>query len=119
MDGSRVLFPSLTGIQNTNTYAKAGIMIRESSAANAAHVILDVRPTGDYEFMIRPSTGAATTYLGTANHTPPAWVRLMRSGTTVTAAASPDGSNWSTIGSATLNISSSALVGLVVCSVAT
>ena len=94
-------------------------MIRESSAPNAAHVILDVRPTGDLEFMTRPTDGAATTFLATGSQpqTPPTWLRLTRSGTTVTAFAG-DGTTWTPIGtSTTLNIAAGALVGLVVCSV--
>src|SRR5262249_43961214 len=108
----------LTSMQNTNTFAKAGVMIRESTAANAAHVILDVRPTGDLEFMIRSSAGAETTFLATAFKTPPAWIRLTRSGNTVTGAVSADGSTWTTVGSTTLNIGTNAVAGLVVCSVA-
>src|SRR5947207_14084214 len=72
-NGDVTVVARLTGIENTNTVAKPGIMIRESSAAGAAHVILGVRLTGDYEFMIRPSTGASHTYLGIAYHNPTAW----------------------------------------------
>jgi regulation of enolase protein 1 (concanavalin A-like superfamily) len=118
VSGDVTVVARLTSIQNTSTYAKAGIMIRESNAPGAAHVILDVRPTGDLEFMIRPSTGAATTFLGTMSQAPPTWLRLTRSGTTITADGSADGSTWTTIGSTTLSISSNALVGLAVCSVA-
>jgi regulation of enolase protein 1 (concanavalin A-like superfamily) len=119
INGDVTVVARLVSMQNTNTFAKAGIMIRESSAANAAHVILDVRPTGDLEFMTRPSAGAATTFLGTAFQPAPAWLRLTRSGATVTAAVSANGSTWTTIGSTTLNIASGALVGPVVASVAT
>ena len=116
--GDTTIVARLTSIQNTSTYAKAGVMIRESTAAGAAHVILNVRPTGDLEFMTRPSTGAATTFLATAFKTPPAWLRLTRSGNTVTGALSADGTNWTTVGSTTLNITSSAVAGIVVSSTA-
>src|SRR5206468_9150223 len=75
--------------------------------------------TGDYEFMTRPSIAAARRHTRSARGSTSDVCSFDRSGTTVTAAASADGSNWSTIGSTTLNISSSALAGLVVCSVAT
>ena len=118
--GDVTVVARLASLQNTNTYAKAGIMIRESSAPNAAHVILDVRPTGDLEFMTRPTDGAATTFLGTGSQpqTPPTWLQLTRSGTTVTAFVSGDGTTWTPVGSpTTLDIAAGALVGLVVCSV--
>jgi regulation of enolase protein 1 (concanavalin A-like superfamily) len=118
--GNVTVVARLVAMQNTNTYAKAGIMIRESSAANAADVILDVRPTGDLEFMTRPTDGAATTFLATGSQQqpPPTWLKLTRSGTTVSAAVSGDGTTWTPVGSpTTLNIAAGALVGLVVCSV--
>jgi hypothetical protein len=57
----------VTSQSSTNPFAKAGIMIRDSEAPDSAHVVLDVRPTGDIEFMTRDSTGASTTYIGGTN----------------------------------------------------
>src|SRR5262249_662909 len=62
----------VASLQNTSTFAKAGIMMRTSTAADAVHVILDLRPTGDVEFMTRPSAGAATTWLTGAGQPAPA-----------------------------------------------
>jgi len=59
-------------------------------AAGAAHVIVDVRPSGDLEFVTRGATGGATTFLATAFKTMPTWLRLDRSGNTVTAYVSLD-----------------------------
>lgn len=118
MAGDLTVAARLTGMQNTNTFAKAGVMIRESVAPGAAHVILNVRPTGDLEFMVRPSSGAPTTFLATAVRTPPAWLRLTRVGTTVTGSFSSDGSSWTPIGTATLNVGASVEAGLAVCSLA-
>jgi len=50
--------------------------------ANAAHVILDVRPGGDVEFMARQCTGCATTFLSTAHVGFPALFRITRHGNT-------------------------------------
>jgi hypothetical protein len=105
-----------TSLVDTNTFAKAGVMLRETLSPNSANVVLDVRPNGVIEFMTRSASGATETFLGTATQPPPAWLRLTRSGTTVTAAVSANGSTWTTVGSTTFNSASSALVGLVVCS---
>lgn len=123
-DAFRYVYQSVTGdteivarvasVQNTNPYAKAGLMLRESVAAGAAHVILDVRPDGSIEFMKRASTGGATTYLSGATQVPPTWLKLTRSGNTVTGAVSSNGTAWATVGSTTTALGTSATVGLVV-----
>jgi regulation of enolase protein 1 (concanavalin A-like superfamily) len=97
--------------RNTNPYAKAGVMLRESLAANGAHVILDVRPGGEVEFMMRSATGSSTTFIAGASVPFPAWLRLTRAGTTVTGAVSPDGTTWTTVGSTMLSLET-AILGL-------
>jgi hypothetical protein len=72
------------GLGNTDTFAKAGIMIREATDSSSAHVILDVRPNGQIEFMMRPSAVAATTFIAGANATFPVFLALSRSGSTIT-----------------------------------
>jgi hypothetical protein len=72
----------ITHLDNTDTFAKAGIMIRASTDPASAHVLLDVRPDGNLEFLQRASTGGETTFLGTAPVTFPsrsgsgAWARV-------------------------------------------
>jgi hypothetical protein len=95
----------VTSQSSMNPFAKAGIMIRDSGAPDAAHVVLDVRPTGDIEFMKRDSTGAETTYIGGTNQTMPVWLKLIRSNTVVTGYVSSDGVAWTLVGTATANLS--------------
>ena len=116
MTGDGTIVARVTAIENTSTFAKAGIMIRESLNANAAHVILDLRPTNDVELMTRPSTGAQTSYLAGATQAPPTWLKLQRAGSTITASVSANGTSWTTVGTATLNIAAQAYWGLVVTS---
>jgi regulation of enolase protein 1 (concanavalin A-like superfamily) len=116
--GDVTVVARITSLQNTGTFAKAGIMLRDSSASNGANVTLDIRPTGDFEFMTRASDGASESFVATANLPLPAWVRLARSGSTVTASVSSNGSNWTTIGSASF-AAPNALAGLIVCSSST
>ena len=44
--GDTRIIARVAALQNTNTFAKAGIMLRQSAAADAAHIVLDVRPNG-------------------------------------------------------------------------
>jgi regulation of enolase protein 1 (concanavalin A-like superfamily) len=106
----------VSSLQNTNTFAKAGVMLRATTAADSAHVILDVRPNGAIEFMTRPTTAAATTFVSTAIQVPPAWLKLTRVGNLVTAFVSSDGSIWTQVGMTTFYTSAAAVVGMVVTS---
>ena len=72
-------------------------MWRESGAANAAHVILDLRPSGDVEFMTRAATGGDTSYIGGAAQV--AWLKLTRAGSTFTGYVSTNGSTWTAVAS--------------------
>ncbi len=104
------------GEQNTSPYAKAGVMLRESLAANSAHVILDLLPSGGIEFMTRTTTGATTTRVATATQAAPAWLKLRRMGNTVSGAVSADGVTWRNVGSASVTMGSAGYVGLAVTS---
>jgi hypothetical protein len=103
LSGDGQLVARVRGIQNTNTYAKAGLMLRSGLTAGAAHVLLDVRPNGSVEFMTRSASGGTTTYLAGTTQAVPAWLRLVRAGSTVTASVSSDGTTWRTVGSTSVS----------------
>jgi subtilisin family serine protease len=116
LTGDGQIVARVVGMGNTNQWAKAGIMLRASSASNAANVLLDQTPSGSVEFLERSSAGSSTFGIANASLGFPTWLRLVRSGSSVTASVSSDGGTWSTVGTATLPISGSALVGLAVTS---
>ncbi len=106
----------VTGEQNTNALAKAGVMLRGGLSAGAAHVTLDVRPDGTVEFMARSAAGGTTSMLAGTTQAAPAWLRLVRSNKTVTASVSADGTTWRTIGSTKVSLGPGASIGLAVTS---
>jgi regulation of enolase protein 1 (concanavalin A-like superfamily) len=112
--GDGTITARVTSIENTNSYAKAGIMLRGALSSGAKDVALDVRPNGSIEFLSRSGDGGSTTLVATAGQTPPAWLRLTRTGTTVTAYVSQNGSSWKTVGS--VQAGSTAYAGLFVSS---
>jgi regulation of enolase protein 1 (concanavalin A-like superfamily) len=116
INGDVQIVARLTSEQNTNTYAKAGVMLRANTGSNSAHVLLDVRPDGSVEFMTRGSNGGETSFIAGGSQLFPAWLKLARSGSTVTGYVSGNGSTWTTIGSVTSSIPGSALIGLIVTS---
>jgi regulation of enolase protein 1 (concanavalin A-like superfamily) len=116
LGGDGQVVARLTAVQNTNAYAKAGVMIRDGSAAGAASVMLDVKPGGGTELLVRAATGAATSYAAGGSGTAPIWLKLVRAGSTFTGYSSSDGATWASIGSATVSMPAAVKAGLAVCS---
>ena len=63
------IFATIDGETNTNSFAKAGIMIRQTLAPGSPEIILDVKPDGGIEFMKRSSPGGQTTFIA-GGHVP-------------------------------------------------
>ncbi len=106
----------VTGELNTNEYAKAGVMLRETLTGGSRDIILDVKPLGGIEFMTRANTNLSTKFIAGATQVFPTWLKLVRSGATVTGYVSADGTTWTMVGSTTTAMVSQAFVGLAVCS---
>jgi regulation of enolase protein 1 (concanavalin A-like superfamily) len=79
-------------------------------------VALFARADGSVELTTRASSGAQTTLVVGTTQAAPAWLRLVRNGSTVTASVSANGTTWRKIGSARLSVYSSSSVGLAVTS---
>ena len=125
-DSFRYVYKQLTGdgevvarlisMQNTNTYAKAGIMLRDSLTAGGAHVILDAKPNGELEFMARAAAGGSTTWFAGVTAGTPVFMKLSRAGSTITSYVSTDAATWTKVGSTTASLPATVYAGLVVCS---
>jgi hypothetical protein len=105
----------VTSLQHTHPYAKAGVMLRQSTTAGSAHVLLNLRPDGNVELLSRASNGAATSFVAGSAAAFPRWLRLARSGDSITASISQDGGAWTTVGSITVSFAGG-LAGLAVTS---
>jgi regulation of enolase protein 1 (concanavalin A-like superfamily) len=114
--GDGQIVARVDSLEETDPFAKAGVMIRESTDPSAAHVILDVKPDGGIEFMTRPATGAATTFIAGGSAAFPVWLKLTRAGSDISGYSSADGQSWTLVGRTTLSIQSDAMVGLIVTS---
>jgi len=101
----------------TNGWAKSGVMIRETTAANAAYVGIYVTPSNGVDMQYRSATGVSATDLARASGiVAPYWVRLVRAGNTFTGYRSADGVTWTQVGSISVTMASDATAGLAVCS---
>jgi regulation of enolase protein 1 (concanavalin A-like superfamily) len=114
--GDGQIVTRVASLQNTSTYAKAGVMIRNGVGSNAAHVILDVKPGGGLELLARSAAGGTTSWLANGSGAAPIWLKLARSGSTFTGYSSSDGTTWTKVGSTTVTMAGSADAGLAVCS---
>jgi hypothetical protein len=117
--GDDYFMARVTSLQNTSAFAKAGVMMRSSTSAGAADVIVDVKPDGGIEFMSRSSDGGSTTWYNGWGATVPVWLALVRSGSMVNAYAAADGGQWLWVGGVNMNFSATVNGGLVVTSHAT
>lgn len=114
--GSGAVIAKVESIQNTNATAKAGVMFRASTAANAVEASVVVTPSGTIVFQRRTAAGGTIATTQVTGQTAPKWVRLTRSGSNFSAHYSNDGNTWTQIGTtqAITAMSSTALVGLAV-----
>ncbi|HTJ79866.1 MAG TPA: hypothetical protein VL357_12795, partial [Rariglobus sp.] len=114
--GDCSIIARVTSQQNTNSWAKAGVMIRESTAAGAMNAAVLVT-NGAVNFQWRNATGGSSQSAGGGGSTFPVWVKLTRTGDSFSAYKSYDGSTWTQIGTAqTVSMASSATLGLAVTS---
>ena len=115
MTGDGAIIARVVSVQGGSTWAKVGVMIRETLAANATNIFSVVTASSGVGAQWRPSTGANTTWEGVTGPAAPFWVKLVRSGSTFTAYNSPDGVIWTQQGpSQVLTMASNAYVGLAV-----
>lgn len=103
-------------VTKADVWSKAGVMIRGSLEADAAHAYALVSAAGGTAFQRRQADGGRSTHTSGPSESAPYWVRLARVGTTVTAYTSMDGATWKAIASDTINLGSTVYVGLAVTS---
>ena len=106
----------VVSVQNVNSSAKGGVMIRGSLEDDSSHALVDLKGGGGLEFIWR-THGSSSSSSGSASGNAPQWVRLTRTNNTITAYYSANGTGWTQLGTPqTIGIGPVAYVGLAVCS---
>jgi len=86
-------------VEQTHSWAKAGVMIRDTLEADSVHAMMVVTPVAGINFERRTEAGGSTTRTRKNGITAPYWVKIERdiSGS-VNANYSADGSTWTQLG---------------------
>jgi hypothetical protein len=115
LPGDGVIAARVTSEDGTHPFAKAGVTIGAVSPTSA-RAIVDVKPDGGLEFMVRDSDGGSMSFIAGAAAPFPVWVRLTRGGNGVKGDYSTDGQTWHVLGTATASWPAAVPVGLAVTS---
>lgn len=111
LSGDGGLIARVATLTNTDQWAKAGVMIRESLAAGSKHASTLVTPANGINFQRRGGTNGDSSSNGTGGAAP-AWVRIHRAGNVFISSTSPDGVVWTEVGRGTIPMSGTVKVGL-------
>ncbi len=120
LSGNGSITAKVESIENTNGYAKAGVMIRGTLDAGSTYALLPMSPSNGTAFEYRPapdgSAAAAAGWTG-ATIKAPYWVRLTRTGDVFKAETSADGQAWTALGTEqSIVMGASVYIGLAVTS---
>ena len=107
-DGS--IAARVTSQEDTDGWAKAGVMMKESTTAGSAYAAMMVTPANGSFFQANFTMSAG----GAAYSFPDAWVKLTRTGNTVTGYRSVNGTDWTIVGETTVDMTADVTIGLFV-----
>jgi len=95
---SVVLIARVVALANTDSWAKAGVMLRDSNDPSAIYADVVATPGNGVSFQWRGSTGGQCGFSQVGGIFTPVWVKLVRSGNQFSGYYSPDGAGWTPIG---------------------
>ena len=106
----------VNGLTNTDGWAKAGVMIRESLTPGSRHASTFATATSGLAYQRRLTTNGATSHTAGPSNPAPYWVRIARLGNVLISSTSPNGTTWTEIRRETIAMSAAVYVGLAVTS---
>lgn len=112
LGANATLVARVVAVQNTDPWAKAGVMFRNDSSAGAMFADVFVTPGNGVNFQWRAATGGQCASTGAGGVTAPVWVKLDRNLTNFTASYGFDGLTWNVLGNTAIVTSNSILGGL-------
>ena len=116
LTGDVQMTAQVTGLTNTDGWAKAGVMIRESLTAGSRHASTFATAASGLAFQRRLTSDGATSHTAGPGSPAPYWVRIERVGNVVISSTSPNGTTWTELRRETITMSAAVFVGLAVTS---
>jgi regulation of enolase protein 1 (concanavalin A-like superfamily) len=115
--GGGSIVARVASVQNTASWAKAGVMIRNSLDPGSAQAFMLVSWAKGVAFQRRTADGGTSVSTPGTLSTAPRWVKLTRSGATISAFESADGVAWTQVGTDSFpSMGATVFVGLAVSS---
>jgi len=116
LTGDGTVVARVVSLQGGTGNVSAGVMIRNTLDTGSVNAkTADWRSYGGIFFDVRTAAGGSTTEPGGVSATLPYWVKVTRSGNTLSSYASADGVSWTQLGtSQTITMGQSVYVGLAV-----
>ena len=104
----------VTSQTNTDPWAKAGVMLRQTTDPGSPYYAVFVTPSNGIQVQYRATQGANAVTAASITGTVPAYLKVAYSGTTFSAYTSTDGVTWTPIAgsSVTINMTGTVLAGL-------
>jgi hypothetical protein len=116
LTGAGSIVARVQSVQNTNGWAKAGVMIRETLDGGSKHAFACVTPSNGVASQGRDTTGAASFNTNQTGVTAPYWVKLERDAAgNFTVSHSANGTTWQPVTGATprnIPMSANVYIGL-------
>jgi RHS repeat-associated protein len=118
LSGDGTIVARVISMSANSASAAAGVMIRETLSAGSTNAKSAFWPAySAFYFDARTTTGSSTAEPGEVRAAIPYWVKVVRSGSTFSGYVSPDGNNWTQMGSSeTITMAQSVYIGLAVTS---
>jgi len=116
MSASGWIIARVATVSDQASWVKAGVMIRGSLDPSSAQAFMLVSHAKGVAFQRRTADGNASVSTAGSASAAPRWVKLVRTGTTISGYESADGSNWTLVGTDTVAISGPTYIGLAVSS---
>ncbi|MGG9972211.1 hypothetical protein ACQ33O_10490 [Ferruginibacter sp. SUN002] len=114
--GDVTIIAKVLSIDNTNVWAKAGLMIRDGLGATAKNATIVITPSNGINFQYRSTVAGVTTNNGGNTFATPYWLKLVRAGNVITGYYSSDGNTWTQLGTISIEMSATIYVGMAVTS---
>jgi hypothetical protein len=111
-----IITAEIRSMDQTDTSAKAGIMIRETLNGSSKHAMVALIPENGIVFQRRLETGGNSFHSAGSAVTAPHWIRLIRQNNKFTGYESNDSVTWLEVGKEFVSMSPVVFCGLVVMS---